>query len=45
MAGNVAPLHGGLALFCIIGKSILLMATYNEKMKRLEAERTRRPVP
>jgi hypothetical protein len=29
----------GLALFCLIGKSLLLMATYNEKMKRHEAER------
>ena len=32
----------GLALFCLIGKSILLMATYNEKMKRHEAERVER---
>ncbi len=32
-----------LTLFCIIGKSILLMATYNEKMKRHEAERLQRP--
>jgi F0F1-type ATP synthase assembly protein I len=31
-----------LALFCIVGKSILLAATYNEKMKRLEAERLER---
>ena len=31
-----------LAIFCIIGKSILLAATYNEKMKRLEAERVER---
>jgi hypothetical protein len=28
-----------LALFCVIGKSILLAAAYNEKMKRMEAER------
>ncbi len=32
----------GLTLFCLIGKSILLMATYNEKMKRHEAERVER---
>ena len=32
----------GLALFCLIGKSILLLATYNEKMKRHEAERAER---
>jgi F0F1-type ATP synthase assembly protein I len=28
-----------LTLFCVIGKSILLAAAYNEKMKRMEAER------
>jgi F0F1-type ATP synthase assembly protein I len=28
-----------LTIFCIIGKSILIMAAYNEKMKRLEDER------
>ena len=36
-----------LTLFCVIGKSILLAVTYNEKMKRIEAERgerARRPV-
>lgn len=36
-----------LTLFCIVGKSIVLLATYNEKMKRLERERrerARRPV-
>jgi F0F1-type ATP synthase assembly protein I len=32
----------GLTLFCLVGKSILLMATYNEKMKRHEAERVER---
>ena len=32
----------GLTLFCLIGKSILLLATYNEKMKRHEAERSER---
>ena len=32
----------GLTLFCLIGKSILLMATYNERMKRHEAERVER---
>jgi hypothetical protein len=28
-----------LSLFCFVGKSYLLLVTYNEKMKRLEAER------
>jgi hypothetical protein len=32
----------GLTMFCIIGKSILMLATYNEKMKRHEAERAER---
>ena len=32
----------GLTLFCVIGKSVLLLATYNEKMKRHEAERAER---
>ncbi len=32
----------GLTLFCLIGKSILLLATYNERMKRHEAERAER---
>ena len=31
-----------LAIFCIIGKSIMLAATYNEKMKRMEADRSER---
>ena len=31
-----------LTIFCVVGKSILLAATYNEKMKRLEAERGER---
>jgi len=31
-----------LTLFCVIGKSILLAAAYNEKMKRMEAERVDR---
>jgi len=31
-----------LTVFCIVGKSILLAATYNEKMKQLEAERGER---
>ena len=43
---GTAPIFmASLALCCIIGKSILLIAAYNEKMKRLEAERMRRPVP
>jgi hypothetical protein len=41
--GVVGMIMVVLTLFCIIGKSILLMATYNEKMKRHEAERLQRP--
>jgi len=29
-----------LTLLCLIGKSYLMLTAYNEKMKRLEAERT-----
>ncbi len=29
----------GLTLLCLIGKTILMMASYNERMKRHEAER------
>jgi hypothetical protein len=29
-----------LSLLCLIGKLYLMLTTYNEKMKRLEAERT-----
>ena len=28
-----------LTMFCLVGKSYLLLVAYNEKMKRLEAER------
>jgi F0F1-type ATP synthase assembly protein I len=31
-----------LTLLCLVGKIILMLATYNEKMKRLEAERRER---
>ena len=37
-----------LTLFCVVGKSILMAAAYNEKMKRIESERgerARRTVP
>jgi F0F1-type ATP synthase assembly protein I len=40
---GTAPLFMvALTLFCIIGKSVLLLATYNERMKRHEAERLQR---
>jgi F0F1-type ATP synthase assembly protein I len=45
---GTAPLFMvALTLFCIVGKSIVLLAAYNEKMKRIEGERrerARRPV-
>jgi len=28
-----------LTLFCLIGKTVLMLYTYNDRMKRLEAER------
>ena len=40
--GTAPAFMVALAVFCLIGKSILLAATYNEKMKRLEAERGER---
>lgn len=40
--GTAPAFMVALTLFCVVGKSILLAATYNEKMKRLEAERVER---